>query len=130
MKINNKKCYWTTLHKKPNCFKNVKDKILTYSQHSMIINNRKNIETIYIEYKIDKYKNIDINNFIEFFKLNYGIELSESNLYIEYFSKDGGTFPFIDNITIYDIEKYNNFKLLKERKNKIFKLKNKNAKYN
>ena len=129
------KIFWyKSTYPKPNNFKKfVKDNTIMCSYDIPVYTDRMigthiDILNINIPYKIDKEHNV-----IDLWEDNYlhsiiedfiGVGLEECNT--QFFKRDGIFFPFIHDISIYDRQKNKYFetKLLRERRYKLLRLKN------
>ena len=133
-KENGSKIFWyKSTYPKPKNFKKfVKDNTIMCSYDipvytDKMIGSHIDILNIDIHYKIDKMNNIidmdesTISDYIENF---IGVGLEEFNT--QFFKRDGVYFPFIHDISIYDRQtnKYFEIKLLRERRYKLLRLKN------
>jgi hypothetical protein len=133
------KKYWTNVSKKPKGFKFVKRNVYEYEVNVIGYTSKTSIsksenfnckEIIPTHYYIDESscRNVNEEKFYETISKIIGIELTNDNslIKIDFFTRDGLPFEFVEHIEIWDIKtsiKYLEMKQLRERANKIKNIK-------
>lgn len=124
---------WTSVSKKPKGFKCVKPKFYQYEilmQYSVDGKTYFNPELLTVEYKYNAKSNslkIDMVKIIKTIKDKLGIIISDSYIEKGYFHRDSSTFSIIEVIEIprVQVKRYIQYKKLRERVEKVNKLKHK-----
>ena len=126
MKKNRQNYWYNYTRKSPIGFSNIKGKQFYYKYYcDLVIIQENDIynEGIEIEVKMDKDRNIDFEETKKILLKDYN--LTDVSFNTSNFKRDGALFEFITCIRSYsNLDSYFHFKKMKNRKLKLFKLKN------